>query len=387
MKNNILYIYLNYLSKINSDKNYVPNTEENTAIYNITNDVKYADLMNQLKGITDFNSKKKIIIDYIAEEEMKKSKGNKDLISKIYGVNIENIDSVKLDNGKEVFAFYDEKIGRKRLIENLGEESLMENLKEVQNNNIEFQTNDYKKNSENILKSQAEQNNNRQELKMVDINEYISHPENYGVLDEDTRSIINKVYNSKDDLKIKYINVENKVLLTEDHKVIEISKTKDGNYVLNQPIKWQQNVDEVDNEIKVEENEKNVDDVYENDYSIDSNSFEDEPEFISAEEIESEIKASNISLPYSTEEIKDKIKKYYDNPIEMENIEDESEKSFFNRMVNEIYAIRKTNYEKKKEQKMSMVYKNTDLNNSGFVNLIFISILLLFLAFVLFIGL
>ena len=74
------------------------------------------------------------------------------------------------------------------------------------------------------------------------------------------------------------------------------------------------------------------------------------------------------------------------NPAAIDSIEDPMKKSFYEKMVNEIYAVRKANYLKQKEQTRSMVYTNPELNNNGFVNLIFVSILLLFLAFILFLG-
>ena len=385
--NNIVQTYLKYLHNVSQDKNYVPSTDENTAIYNITHDVKYADLLNQINMTNDYEEKKKKIVGYLAEEEMKNSKDDKEIISKIYGIDVEDIESLKLNNDKEVFTFYDEKLGRKRIVENLGKSSLISQLKEIQNNSIDYQSDDYKKNSNDILENEAQKNNNRQEFKMIEIDEYINHPENYGTLDEDTREIINKLSNSKDSLEIKYINIENKVGLTKDNKVIEISKNKDGEFVFGEPIKWKQNVDVVDNESKVNENnnvEKNNDN--QDDNSIDNNDFEDEPEFVSATEIEEEIKISNIEFSESVEEIKSNIKSYYNNPAAMDSIEDPMKKSFYEKMVNEIYAVRKANYLKQKEQTRSMVYTNPELNNNGFVNLIFVSILLLFLAFILFLG-
>lgn len=392
MANNkdILETYLKYLSNSKDNKDYSPTVEENTAIYNISHDVQYADLNNQIKGIDDYETKKKLIIGYIAEQEIKKANNPKDLVSKIYGINVEDIESLKLDNGKEVFTFYDDKLGRKRIIENLGQESLVSQLKEVQNANIEFQGQDYKKNSNGILEQETQKNNNRQELKMVEIDEYINHPENYGTLDEDTSTIISKLNESKESLNIKYINIENKIALTKDNRVIEIAKNKDDTFVFIEPIKWKNNVDEMSNEDKVNETE-NLDESVNNDNeaedtSIEENDFEDEPEFVSSEEIESEINAQNLEFEESPEEIKEKIKNYYDNPLKIDEIEDERKKSFYEKMVNEIYSVRLLEYQKKKEQKKSMVYKNTELNNNGFVNLIFVSILLLFLAFVLFLG-
>ena len=389
-KKDDLEAYLKYLDNKSKDNEYVPTSEENTAIYNISNDVQYINLYNQIKGIDDYDSKIKIVSAYKTEQELKKAKNPKDLISKIYGINVEDIESLKLNNGKEVFTFYDTKQGRKRIIENLGQESLVSQLKEIQNNNIEFQGKDYKKNSNDILANEAEKNNNRQEFKMVEIDDYINHPENYGTLDNDTRTIIEKLSKAKETLKIKYINIENKVGLTKDNRVIEIAKNQDGDFVFVEPTKWKNNVDEMSNEDKVNENNQYSEDTLEQgeeeNNEIEENDFEDEPEFVSSEEIQSEINAQNLVFEESPEEIRDKIKEYYEDPSKMNNIDSETKKSFYEKMVNEVYAVRKAEYEKKKEQKRSMIYKNPDLNSNGFVNLIFVSILLLFLAFILFLG-
>ena len=389
-KKDDLETYLKYLDNKSKDNEYVPTSEENTAIYNISNDVQYINLYNQIKGIDDYDSKRKIVSAYKTEQELKKAKNPKDLISKIYGINVEDIESLKLNNGKEVFTFYDTKQGRKRIIENLGQESLVSKLKEIQNNNIEFQGKDYKKNSNDILANEAEKNNNRQEFKMVEIDDYINHPENYGTLDNDTRTIIEKLSEAKETLQIRYINIENKVGLTKDNRVIEIAKNQDGVFVFVEPTKWKNNVDEMSNEDKVNENNQYSEDTLEQgeeeNNEIEENDFEDEPEFVSSEEIQSEINAQNLVFEESPEEIRDKIKEYYEDPSKMNNIDSENKKSFYEKMVNEVYAVRKAEYEKKKEQKRSMIYKNPDLNSNGFVNLIFVSILLLFLAFILFLG-
>lgn len=387
MDNKIVETYLKYLGNVRDNSNYSPSVEENTAIYNITHDPKYADLISQLKNVKDYDNQKKIITGYLAEQEIKNAKDPKDLVSKIYGVNVEDVENVKLDNNVEVFAFYDVKLGRKRLIENLGKDSLVAQLKEMQNENLEFQTSDFKKNSDDMLKNKAEENNNRQELKMVEINDYINHPENYGTIDEDTQEIISKIIKEKDSLKIKYINIQNKVALTEDQRIIEISKTKEGKFVFNEPKKWKNNTDEISNEEKVKENETITSSTEEKeDNYIEENKFEDETEFISAKEIEEELQIANIETDASVQEIKDNIKNLYDNPEAIDKIENPMEKAFYSKMVNEVFAVRKADFEKKNEMKRTMVYKNQELNNNGFVNLIFVTILLLFLAFVLFIG-
>ena len=128
-----------------------------------------------------------------------------------------------------------------------------------------------------------------------------------------------------------------------------------------EPTKWKNNVDEMSNEDKVNENNQYSEDTLEQgeeeNNEIEENDFEDEPEFVSSEEIQSEINAQNLVFEESPEEIRDKIKEYYEDPSKMNNIDSENKKSFYEKMVNEVFAVRKAEYEKKKEQKRSMIYK------------------------------
>ena len=87
-----------------------------------------------------------LIVPFSAEEM------DEEVISKTFGVDINDIEHKYLNSGKEIFSFYDSKIGRKRLLENPSDGTLVEFLKEEQNNNADFQSNDYKANSTAILK-------------------------------------------------------------------------------------------------------------------------------------------------------------------------------------------------------------------------------------------
>ena len=172
------------------------------------------------------------------------------------------------------------------------------------------------------------------------------------------------------------------VLLTENNDIIEMTKDENDNIILSTPSKWKSNISEVSNEDKV--NEQYYDDEIssdEIDTTIESNNFEDEPEFISAEDIESELSVQNLNLT-NINEVKNNIIHYYNNPEKIEDIEDLIEKAFYEKMVNEIYAVRKSEYEKKKQRTMSMTLSNNDY---GFVNIILISILLIFLTFMIYV--
>ena len=376
----IIKTYIEYLDKIEKDPSYEATSNENDLFYNINNNPKYTDIIKAINNAPSIN-RIGILQNYLFEEETKKLT-NEELVSKIYGIDVTNIENFKLNNDVDIFTFYDERLGRKRIIENLGRESLISQLKNSQELNVDYQANDYEKNANNILVDRALDNSNRQELNMIDINDYIAHPEDYGTLTNDTALIINKIYNEKDNKKIKYINLDNMVLLTENNDVIEMTKDENDNIILSTPSKWKSNISEVSNEDKV--NEQYYDDEIssdEIDTTIESNNFEDEPEFISAEDIESELSVQNLNLT-NINEVKNNIIHYYNNPEKIEDIEDLIEKAFYEKMVNEIYAVRKSEYEKKKQRTMSMTLSNNDY---GFVNIILISILLIFLTFMIYV--
>lgn len=375
----IIKTYIEYLDKIEKDPSYEATTNENDLLYNINNNPKYTDIIKAINNAPSSN-RIGILQNYLFEEETKKLT-NEELVSKIYGINVTNIENFKLNNDVDIFTFYDERLGRKRIIKNLGRESLISQLKNSQELNVDYQTNDYEKNANNILVDRALENSNRQELNMIDINDYIAHPEDYGTLTNDTALIINKIYNEKDNKKIKYINLDNMVLLTENNDVIEMTKDENDNIILSTPSKWKSNISEVSNEDKVKEqyydDEISSDEI---DTTIESNNFEDEPEFISAEDIESELSVQNLNLT-NINEVNNNIIHYYNNPEKIEDIEDPIEKAFYEKMVNEIYAVRKSEYEKKKQRTMSMTLSNNDY---GFVNIILISILSIFLVFMIY---
>lgn len=171
----IIKTYIEYLDKIKKDPSYEATTNENDLLYNINNNPKYTDIIKAINNAPSSN-RIGILQNYLFEEETKKLT-NEELVSKIYGINVTNIENFKLNNDVDIFTFYDERLGRKRIIENLGRESLISQLKNSQELNVDYQTNDYEKNANNILVDRALENSNRQELNMIDINDYIAHPD------------------------------------------------------------------------------------------------------------------------------------------------------------------------------------------------------------------
>ena len=69
----------------------------------------------------------------------------------------------------------------------------------------------------------------------------------------------------------------------------------------------------------------------------------------------------------------------------MFDIENDIEKEFYEKMVNEVYAVRKASLEKKNKNVRKLTLYNPEISSYGFANLFFITILLLFLALVIFV--
>ena len=67
-----LKTYEEYLQKINEDPTYDPTPEENTAIFNIENDPKYADLANELLDSNSYEVALERFEKYVKEDKFNK---------------------------------------------------------------------------------------------------------------------------------------------------------------------------------------------------------------------------------------------------------------------------------------------------------------------------
>lgn len=166
-----------FIKFLNNPNLSMLNTEEKEAILEVNNlcktDLEFNEMVNKLKGSFSDETRMNMLNDYLNQKELKEAKSNEEVISKTFGVDINDIEHKYLNSGKEIFSFYDSKIGRKRLLENPSDGTLVEFLKEEQNNNEDFQSNDYKANSTAILNEKLKEKNI--ELKMVYIGDLNDH--------------------------------------------------------------------------------------------------------------------------------------------------------------------------------------------------------------------
>lgn len=347
------------------------NAEEKRAILEVNNlcktDPEFNEMVNKLKGSFSDESRMNILNDYLDQKELKEAKTNEEVISKTFGVDINDIEHKYLNSGKEIFSFYDPKIGRKRLLENPSDRTLVEFLKEEQNNNEDFQSNDYKANSTAILNEKLKEKNI--ELKMVYIGDLNDHQKEIDNLEEKKKKCLDEILKNKEKLGVVYVNLEDIVALDKDGKIIEGAFNEEKQKAeIQSPKGANYRAQEISNEnSNVSSNENNGDSYATDNTNVNEfNEFEDIPDIINAEGID----------PAMREEVAANLKKYYKNPDAMLALAP-LEREYYEKLV----GILSEKIELKKENKQVMTLKNPD-NKWGFSNIVLLSIIAIALAIV-----
>ncbi len=360
-----------FMKFLNNPNLKVLNIEERKAIIEVNNlcktDKEVNEMINKIKESFNDEARMNILNDYLRKKELNEAKSNKEVISKKFGVDINEIEHKYLNNGKEIFAFYDSKIGRKRLIENPINGTLVEFLKEEQNNNGNFQSNDFKANSNAILNETSKEKNI--ELQMIYIEDLYKYKDIINNMDEKDIICLNELLKNREKLNIKYINLENILALDVDGKIIEGKYNEEKQKAeLQSPKGANYNEQEISNENNdVSSNEDN-----ENLYNMEDtnileyNEFEDIPDIINEEEIDQSMR----------QKVAANLKKYYKNPDAMLALAP-LEREYYEKLV----GILSEKIELKKENKQVMTLKNPD-NKWGFSNIVLLSIIAIVLAIV-----
>lgn len=360
-----------FIKFLNNPNLNMLDAEEKRAILEVNNlcktDSEFNEMVNKLKGSFSDETRMNILNDYLNQKELKEAKSNEEVISKTFGVDINDIEHKYLNSGKEIFSFYDSKIGRKRLLENPSDGTLVEFLKEEQNNNEDFQSDDYKANSTAILNEKLKEKNI--ELKMIYIGDLNDHQKEIDNLEEKKKKCLDEILKNKEKLGVVYVNLEDIVALDKDGKIIEgayndekqkaeVQSPKEANY----------RAQEISNENNnVSSNENNGESYATDNTSVNEfNEFEDIPDIINAEGIE----------PAKREEVAENLKKYYKNPDAMLALAP-LEREYYEKLV----GILSEKIELKKENKQVMTLKNPD-NKWGFSNIVLLSIIAIALAIV-----
>ena len=96
-------LFIKFLNNLNLS---TLNAEEKKAILEVNNlcktDSEFNEMVNKLKGSFSDESRMNILNDYLDQKELKEAKTNEEVISKTFGVDINDIEHKYLNSGKEI---------------------------------------------------------------------------------------------------------------------------------------------------------------------------------------------------------------------------------------------------------------------------------------------
>lgn len=240
-----------------------------------------------------YNEKEKI--ENAASEEEKE-------IAKTFGIDISKINHKYLNNNKEIFYFYDLKLGKEVVLENKKEgKSLVEQLKEMQLEKETYQTTNNETNTYRMLNNQR----NNMELDLLTINEIKNHQQQLSNMNKEDYNKLNYLINNYNNLNIKYINLENLFYIDENNILKEVIYDKNlDRYIIEEPASAYNKEENIDTNDTISENYNSLQSDYENKPNI---------------ELEKNIEIESYDeLP---QQIKDKVKIYYEYPELLEKLD------------------------------------------------------------------
>ncbi len=315
-----------------------------------------------------------------------------------FGISLDNIEFKKLSNGKDIIAFYDPRLSRKRLIDYSYAKSLVGEFTNIQNSNNQFQTNDYEKNATNIARAEAASNTNR-ELNMIDIekfkNNYNELIKRIPVNEQYKVEMINKLLNQSVSRDIKYINLENMVALDKSGTIIEASLNRDNEVLVTGAADIQRNVSSMDNAGNVTYSNNaafNSAPVDATNREITPTAFEEKEEIVNPEEEQKEDDFKAViqeemdkqSISGSVDEVYEKVKDYTEDMSKLEQdyenkTLDDAHYEFYN-VLCENYI---NNYTLEKDNTMSLTYT---AGPNGFVFTIVLAVIAMIIGLVILIA-
>ena len=200
------------------------NTVETSVITDIRrlveNNSELMDLLKRIHALPD-SERMNAVDEYFskkAEKEEEPEKSEEEEIAKTFGVDVNKIEHKYLNNGNEIFSFYDANLGRQVILENNKKgKSLTEYLKEIQDKNEKYQTENSEANTNDILRDESNEENI--ELKMYTKEEILSNE--LGNMNNKDIAKLNYLLRNYERLRIKGINLENLIYIDEDNKIHE----------------------------------------------------------------------------------------------------------------------------------------------------------------------
>lgn len=366
-------------------------TAESEIYSRVKNDPELAPIAKAIEETFPKEARYEVIKKY--EEQLKEKDKNeldqiKEACQKTFGVNLDNIEFKKLSNGKDIIAFHDPRLNRKRIIDYSYAKSLVSEFSNIQNNNVDFQTEDYEKNATNIAKAEAGNNINR-EFNMIDIEKFKA---NYNELikripaDEQYKvAMINQLLNQSANRNIKYINLENMVALDKTGNIIEASLDSENKARVTGTADIQRNVSSIDNagNVTYSNNATTINVSNPESSEVTPNEFEQQEEIVNPDEenkeedfkrvIKEEMEKHNMNG--SVDDVYEKVKEYSEDLTKLEaDFENktlsDSQYEFYNELC-ESYVNTNT---LENNNTLSLTYTNPDTKPNGFVLTIILAI-------------
>lgn len=362
--------YVNLYNQFQNNPNMQFTNIELNIINRVQQEANNNPLLGQfLENIKNVNEIERINLlnAYLNEEELKKQgEKEEEVIASTYGIDISKIEHKYLENGKEIFYFYDMKLGRNVILENKKEGiTLVEQLKKMQAQNQKFQTGTDEQNTNEMLNEQ--QNKENIEMKLISLNELQNHMNEIQNMSIEEAQKLNFLIRNSDQLRINYINIENLVGIDIYGKLLEVRYDKENNrYMINEPMSANYDEEQINTSDRIDENYTASEQ-----YNSLQSDYEDKPEITPQEEYEA-----------LSDQVKEQIQKYYEYPELLEMLPEE-ERAKWQRYI-DIYTKIKEQEQIQKEQNKpkQKIYKKEE-QKAGFADVLLLSLITGFLAGVL----
>ena len=230
----------------------------------ISQNEEYNVLINELLS-SDPDKVDDIVNNYFGkkqEEEQAEDISAEDEIANLYGVSVADIKSLHLKNGNELFKFYSPDVGKEIVLVNGKEgESLKSQLQQMQELKKEYQTDNEKNNSKNIMMDIR--NNSNLEITFYPVSEIKNHQEEVDNLSDDSFRLLQYIIANANDLDVQLINLDNLVYLDSNNNLREVTFDMNHNPSVGTPDekKNEDNNTYSSSEISSEENSSEIDEM------------------------------------------------------------------------------------------------------------------------------
>lgn len=332
------------------------------------------------------NEEREQIINKMLEKKLKSVDDKKKLISDVFNIDIKDIKEVSLPNEKNIIVLSTFNVPI--VIENTSDLNMVNLFKKMQAENGKFQSDNSKKNTEEIINSIGKDNKAFLQMIYIDnLDEFETimrqlPDEEYNNFKKFVSDISIKNQTLKNDEKILYFNIENQFAVARNGKVYQVKKIMENGKekIVIDENKGNEYSEDNYESIKYNGNQK----IINNDDIVINDTYEKE---LNTEEIEKnndevEIKPEDLFendenyIQLTDEEKKEVLKEI----IEVAN----KRKETSNQYIKDYAELYNKKIEEKKKELENKKVRTLKLENTekGFISILFITLVLLILIFI-----